>query len=174
MSKTVIKSARLLSGSFHILNVIFVIFTGGLTYFSFRTNQFGVMTVLLCVTLFNAWLVWISPTTCDVATDDSGGVSVVLSYFGRSLRWTGRMSDIERISHQTFDGGEGDLTSVVLIVKNVGAISLWQWNLRKAAALGNALGIGVQDERVDVPIPALRRSKLFEKLGPARLKFWFS
>ena len=71
-----------------------------------------------------AFLVSISKLPDDVIVGESGSVEINLGYVRGSVRWSGMLSDLESLTFQTYDTGEGNVNYFVIKIRGKGDVLL--------------------------------------------------
>lgn len=134
----------------------------GVGYAAYYSRQSLALTALMCLATMGAIaLVMFSVLSNDVYLNDDGTLRMELKYPLHAKYWNGKWADIEQIRHERSGAGDGSTVLVLIRIRGIGLVSLDRWDLETAEALGNKLGIAVDDEEVEQGSSLVKRSEVY-------------
>ena len=117
------------------------------------------------ILLLMALLVSISKLPDDIIVGKSGSVEITLGYVRGAVRWSGTASDLESLTFQTYDTGEGNVNYFVIKIRGKGDVLLRTWDLSEAKELAELLGIKLQEIAVEAGPEGQSRRELIDSLA---------
>ena len=155
-----IKSPRLAAHLLLGMALAFAIFYMAIYYFAVNDDKGWIVIAGVLSSLFFVLMAALSRNTADAIVLDDGSIQFLFANIREDVRFIVIKSDFVRLVHETFDTPDAIDSRVHMQVRNLGIVALPYWGLRQAEALGEAIGMSVQDVEVAGPTAGLELKSL--------------